>query len=129
MSKQNVEIVRQAYFAAAGLSSAEQLAPDAEFDFTSLYPDQPMLRGVEAMRRFRDTSPWGQSTHFEPERFFDVDEERVLVIVAVSAAGQGSGAPVSTSIAHEITLRGGMIVHVKVHRDGSEAMRAVGLQE
>lgn len=30
----------------------------------------------------------------EPERFFDVDDERVLVFVYVTAEGEGSGVPV-----------------------------------
>jgi hypothetical protein len=46
--------------------------------------------------------------HFEPERFFDVDDERVLAFVRVSATGEGSGAPVEIRAAHEITVRDGV---------------------
>jgi hypothetical protein len=127
MSHENLEIVREAYGDPAGLSGNVRVHPRAEFDFTDLYPDQPLLRGVDAMRRFRDTGPWGRSISFEPERFFEVDEERVLVIARVTAAGRGSGTPVSTEIAHEFTLRGGLIVHVKVHRDASAALGSLGL--
>lgn len=127
MSQQNLEIVRQAYADPAGLSGSARVDPDAEFDFTSLYPDQPILRGLGAIRRFSDSGPWARSISFEPERFLDVDEERVVVIVRVSAAGQSSGTPVSTSIAHEFTVRGGLIVRVRVHRDVDEALRTLGL--
>ena len=105
------------------------MAPDAEFDFTALYPDQPVLRGIDAMRSFRDAGPWGRSQRFQPERYLDVDDERVLVLVRAIATGRGSGVSVETRIAHEITIRGGVIVRVKVHRGHSEALKAVGLAE
>jgi hypothetical protein len=68
MSRQNVEIVRERYADPAPLSSGSHFAPHAEFDFTAIYPDQPVLRGVDEMHRFRDAGPWGRSIHFEPER-------------------------------------------------------------
>jgi ketosteroid isomerase-like protein len=129
MSEENVELVRRIFGDPAPLSDAAHVAAEAEFDFTAIYPDQPVLRGVEAMRSFRDRGPWGDSIHFEPERFFDVDEERVLVFVRVTSTGRASGAPVETRVAHELTIRDGMIVRVKVHRDRTEALRAVGLAE
>ena len=79
MSEENVEIVRRAYLNPAALTDAAPIAPDAEFDFTALYPDQPVLRGIDAMRSFRDAGPWGRSQRFQPERYLDVDDERVLV--------------------------------------------------
>jgi ketosteroid isomerase-like protein len=129
MSRANVEIVRQGYADPAPLTSGTHVAHDAEFDFTSVYPDQPVLRGVEEMRSFRDAGPWGRSIHFEPERYFDVDDERVLVFVRVTSTGQASGATVESRVAQEFTLRDGLIVRVKVHRDRSEALKAVGLED
>ena len=68
------------------------------------------MKGVEAFRRFRDSGPWrGSPIHFEPERFFNVDDERVLVFVRVSATGDGSGVPDEIRAAHEITIRGGLL--------------------
>ena len=129
MSQKNVEIVRRAYLNPAALTDAAPIAPDAEFDFTALYPDQPVLRGIDAMRSFRDAGPWGRSQRFQPERYLDVDDDRVLVLVRAIATGRGSGVSVETRIAHEITIRGGVIVRVKVHRGHSEALKAVGLAE
>jgi ketosteroid isomerase-like protein len=128
MSQKNLEIVRRAFASAAPLSDADRLAPDAEFDFTAIYPDQPVLRGVEEMRTFRDRGPWGKSIRFAPERYFDVDDERVLVFVQATASGQQSGAPVVTKIAHEFTVRQGRIVRVKIYLDRAGALKAVGLQ-
>jgi ketosteroid isomerase-like protein len=128
MSQRNVEIVREIFASAAPITSNPRLAPDAEFDFSGLYPDQPVLRGLEEMRAFRDSSPWGRSLSFAAERLFDVDDERVLVFVRGTASGRQSGVPVETKIAHEITLRRGLIVRVKAYPDRAEALRAVGLE-
>jgi ketosteroid isomerase-like protein len=129
VTKENVEIVREAFASAGPLADYERLAPDAEFDFTAAYPDQPLLRGVEELRAFRDTGPWGRSLRFTAERYFDVDDERVLVFARATASGRQSGTPVATAFAHEFTLRGGLIVRVKVHPNRADALKAVGLEE
>jgi ketosteroid isomerase-like protein len=128
VSQENVDIVRAAFASAGSLSSYERLVPDAVFDFTAVYPDQPLLRGVEQMRAFRDSGPWGGSIRFAAERYFDVDEERVLVFVRATASGQQSGTPVEAAVAHEFTLHEGLIVRVKVYPNRVEALRAVGLE-
>jgi ketosteroid isomerase-like protein len=129
VSQENVEIVRRAFAGPGRLTDAESLAPDAEFDFKALYPDQPVLRGLEEMRAFRDTGPWGESISFAAERYFEVDDERVLVFVRATASGQQSGIPVKSELAHEFTVRQGSIVRVKVHADREQALKAVGLQK
>ena len=128
MSQENVEIVRGALESAAPLSDSEWFAPDADFDFTDL-PDQRLLRGVEELRAFRDSGPWGRSATLTPERYFDVDDERVLAFVRMKAVGQQSGTPVDFAVAHEFTLRHGLIVRLKVHLDRDRALKAVGLEE
>jgi uncharacterized protein len=132
MSEKNVEIVRSVYADPRGLVAAAsgKVAPDAEFDFTAVYPDRPIIRGVEELRRFRDTGPWrGSPIHFEPERFFDVGDGRVLVFVRVSATGQGSGAPVEIRAAHEFTIRDDLVVRFKAYGDRDQALEAAGLSE
>jgi len=130
MSQENVEIVRSIYADPRGLTAAASgmVAPDAVFDFTAAYPDQPIMRGIEELRRFRDSGPWsGSPIHFEPERFIDVDDERVLVLVRVSATGQASGARVEIRVAHEITIRDEQLVRFKVYENRDEALAAAGL--
>ena len=131
MSEANVEIVRSVYAHPRGLSSAEsdKFASDVEFDFTLVYFDRPIMRGVEALRRFRDSGPWsGAPIHFEPERFFDAGD-RVLVFVRASATGKGSGAQVELRVAHEFAIRDGRVVRFKVYPDREQALEAVGLGE
>jgi ketosteroid isomerase-like protein len=132
MSQENVEVVREIYADPRGLidAASERAVPDVEFDFTDAYPDRPILKGVEEMRRFRNTGPWsGSPIHIEPERFFDVDDERVLAFVRVSATGQESGVAVQINPAHEFTIRDGLIVRFKAYRDREQALQAAGLKE
>ena len=132
MSEENVELVRSVYADPLRLTAGAsgKVAVDAEFDFTATYPDTPIVRGVEELRRFRDSGPWsGSPISFAPERYIDVDDERVLVFVRVSATGQGSGAPVEIRAAHEFTIRDRLVVRFKVYRDRAEALEAAGLSE
>jgi hypothetical protein len=48
MSEENVEVVRGAYASPGALfaSFSDLMAPQAEFDFTAVYPDRPVLKGV-----------------------------------------------------------------------------------
>jgi ketosteroid isomerase-like protein len=132
MSQENVELIRSVYTDPGGLTAGAsgRIAPDAEFDFTAVYPDRPIVRGIQELRRFRDSGPWGGSPiHFEPERFFDVDDERVLVFARVSATGQESGAAVDSPVAHEFTIRGEQVVRFKAYLDRAAALEAAGLRE
>ena len=134
MSQENVDIVRRAFaefgLSPAGVEEAARaglVAPDAEFDLSAVYPDGPIIRGLEAWRDYADSLPWGRSLKFEPERFFDVDDERVLVFMHVTAEGEGSGIPVERRTAHEYTIRDGAVVRVKGYADREEALEAAGL--
>jgi ketosteroid isomerase-like protein len=132
VSQENLEIARRICADPGGLTAMAggMIAPDAEFDFSSVYPDRPIVQGVEALRRFRDSGPWsGSPIHFEPERFFDVDDERVLVFVRVLARGEGSGVPVEVAAAHELTIRDERLVRFKVYADRDQALEAAGLSE
>jgi hypothetical protein len=88
------------------------------------------VRGIEELLRFRESGPWGGSPiRFEPERFVDVDDERVLVLVRVLATGRESGAQVEFRAAQVLTLRDGLLMRFKVSANRNEAIDAVGLSE
>jgi hypothetical protein len=107
-------------------SLAERTAPTTEFDFSHVYPDGPVLRGLEAVRRFRDDGPW-EVLRFRAERVLEVGEERVLVLVTAVAEGKGSGIPVLLHNAHEFTFSNGTLVRFKVYGDQRAALEAAGV--
>jgi ketosteroid isomerase-like protein len=129
MSQENVELIRSFYAEPDPWGSVVAwVAPDAEFDFTAIYPDGPVLRGIEQVRRFRDEVPWDR-LRFEPERFFDVDEQRVLVFVRAVGEGKLSGVAGEARIAHEFMFRDGLLTGFKVYGDRDKALEAAGLSE
>jgi ketosteroid isomerase-like protein len=138
MSQENVEFVRRvfAYFGEYPTPEALRqalrdglVASDSETDFSAMYPDGPILRGVEDTLDYLGSLPWGDSVRIQPERFFDVDDERVLVFVHVTAKGEASGVPVGLRNAYEFTIRDGVSVRWKVYADRAEALEAAGLSE
>ena len=137
MAQKNVDWIRRMFdefgWSPAGIEKASRaglIAPDVELDFSALYLDGPVVRGLEDWRRgFADTVPWGHSLTFEPERFFDVDDERVLIFMRVTARGEGSGVPVENLVAHEYTIRDGVLARWKGYADRSEALEAAGLRD
>jgi ketosteroid isomerase-like protein len=137
MSEENVDLIRRMFeefgWSPAGIEKASQagvVSPDIELDFSALYLDGPVVRGFEEWRKgFANTVPWGGSVSFEAERYFDVDDERVLIFMRVTAQGQGSGIPVENRVAHEYTVRDGVISRWKGYADRSEALQAAGLRE
>ena len=137
MSQENVDWIRRMFdefgWSPAGIEEASRaglVAPNVELDFSALYFDGPVVRGLEEWRRaFADTAPWGRSLTFEPERFFEIDDERVLVFMRVTARGEGSGVPVENRVAHEYTIRDGVLARWKGYADRSQALEATGLRE
>ena len=132
MSEENLEIVRGIYCRTLLLDPdlleglAELATPDTEFDFTDAYPDGKVVRGVDGVRRTAANWPW-DALHFEPERFIDVDAERVLVFVRAIATGVGSGVPVERPTAHECTFSDRALVRFKVYSEREDALKAAGL--
>jgi ketosteroid isomerase-like protein len=94
------------------------------------YPEgEQVLRGREGSAQLlallRDT--WAEF-RFEPERFIDAGD-RVLVLVRLVAAGGASGATTQRKTGHLWTVRHGRLSSVRIYRDRSEALEAVGLRE
>jgi hypothetical protein len=75
MSQENVEIVRRGFAELGGSPNrieaaeiAKWFAPDVEVDLTSVYPDIPVVRGLDRWLGLLTSLPWGSSPKLEPER-------------------------------------------------------------
>ena len=130
MSSRNVEIVRGLYraFNEGALDSMlEGANADVEFDASERLPDEGVIRGRDAYRRFfeRTFDTW--------ERFVvEIDElldagDAVVARVRITGVGKSSQVTVEERTAHVIWLREGRPYRVKVFADDGDAMRAAGL--
>jgi hypothetical protein len=132
MSEENLEIVRGIYCRTLSLDPellaglAEYATPDTVFDFMDAYPDGRVVKGLDGVRRIAANWPW-DALHFDPERFIDVDGERILVFVRATATGKGSGVPVERRTAHECTFKDRLLVHFKVYSDREVALKEAGV--
>ena len=139
MSQENVEIVRRAFEElGAGLErgnlsgafDAGLLAPDCEW---IIPPDAPLpgtyrgREGWEAFMRLWIENFEGWSAHVE--RFVEVGDDRVLVIVRQTAVGKGSGAPVELRQGQIYELEGGRVVRIRNYLHPGQALEAAGLSE
>lgn len=130
MSDDALEIVQRIYRHPLSLDPellealGEVAEPDAEFDFTDAYPDGKHVRGVAGVRRIAAKWPW-EDLHFEPERFFELDGERVVVFVRATATPLPTPVAVERRTAHECTFRAGRLVRFKVYSDRDQALVAV----
>ena len=139
MSQENVEIVRTVYeigdpFAGTAIQVDRAFRDylDAQFEFRlpSDYPEgEPVFRGREGfadmIAMLGDT--WGK-WRFERERFVDAGDH-VVVFVRILAEGGASGVPIEQESTHVWTIRDGRATSMRVYRDRSEALEAVGLRE
>jgi ketosteroid isomerase-like protein len=137
MSQEDVEIVRRGYewiasndAADAAPFFAEFCHPDAEIVPPVMYPGaERSYRGVEGWLRWQAllNETW-DDFRWEAERFFDAGDQ-VVAFARVSGTGKQSGAAVTTSAAHLLTLRDSRIARFEIFLDRGEALRAAGLSK
>ena len=88
-------------------------------------------RGLDELEhRWRDfLSAWKQFAT-KPERFIDVGDDRVLVLVSFEGRGRASGAPTTGLSGGQLfTLREGKVVRLALYSTHAEALEAAGLSE
>lgn len=139
MSQANVEIVRRGYslpsereeygFRAANADVFESFFHrDAELVPPRIYPDiEPVYRGIDGFQHFqREMDEVWDDFQFATERFFDAGDQ-VVVFIRISGTGRQSGAAVTISTAHLLTMRDGRATRLEIFLDRDEALEAVGL--
>jgi ketosteroid isomerase-like protein len=105
--------------------------PEIAWDLTTTeaWAEQQVYRGHDGVRRF--VADWLEAW---ADYDFEVDDvveagERVLVLGHQHAMAKGSGVPVEMHGAHVITLREGLITHVRLYSSQEDALRDLGVPE
>jgi ketosteroid isomerase-like protein len=84
----------------------DMYAEDGEYDMSAVFPDTPLFRGHEAMRRQWDEmwQTW-EGFRMDPLEVFDMGRRRFVVDVRLWGKGKRSGAEVDQRFAFLYTLR------------------------
>ena len=132
MSGENVEIVRNGFEAWDRHdyeAAASHFSPDVEIDVTDRVLNPAVYSGLDGAMRFRDeiAETWDEF-HVEIEDVVSAGDE-VVVLVRSSGLGRASGAQVDSRAAWVAAVREQRITRLRLYRDRSQALAAVGLSE
>jgi ketosteroid isomerase-like protein len=137
MSQENVEVVRKwlALFIEVdeGLADPERLDEllAQEVSFTvSGFPDQPTFHSIDEFLQFRAAwmEPYDEWS-YEPEKFLDAGESRVLVLFHQRGRLRDSGSWVEQHYGILYTVGEGLLSEAVMYADRNKALEAAGLRE
>ena len=83
-------------------------------------------RGVEEFLAFQAESFRGQRAQVQD---MIEAEDTLVIVVRLSGEGASSGAPVATEFTHAWEFRDGKVSRLRIFRNKSEALQALGLEE
>lgn len=134
MTSENVELVRSIYAAweRGDYSSAEWAHPEIEYVHAD-GPDAGSWKGVAAMgKSWRDVLRAWEGYRVTVDEYRELDGERVLVLVRVSARGKTSGLELSqtqiqTGAANLLHISGGKVTRLVIYWDQGRALADLGL--
>ena len=134
MSEENVEVVRELYEHWA----RGQYGPPSLFDpevvlgryGSALGTLEGEWRGFEAIgSALREYLMAWEEIRNTPERFINLDGDRVLVLDVQTGRGKNSGVTVERETAWIFTLRDGRIVRLEGYWERAEGLKAAGWSE
>jgi ketosteroid isomerase-like protein len=132
MSQENVEIVRRGFEAWDRQdyeAAASHFSPDMEIDASERILNPAVYRGIDGARRFREeiAETWDEF-HVEIEDMLSAAND-VVVLVRPTGQGRASGAQVDARAAWVVAVRKKKITRLRLYRDRTRALEAVGLSE
>jgi ketosteroid isomerase-like protein len=132
MSQQNIEQYRR-WFEAYNARDTERLIeycdPAIELHSVFAVAGGAIYRGHEGMRKLHQDlrDVWGDEIRLDPERYFELGGERVLVFAVLRGRGGQSGVDVTMTGAHVTRWRDGLLVYAKGYARREDALRDLGV--
>ncbi len=130
MSRENVEVVRQAYevFNQTGEPQWDLFAPDAEADASAVAGFGVMRGREQLLAALTEYAAAFEDWRIEPEEIFDAGDH-VVAVVRDGGRLKGTDDEVFNRFTHVWTFRGGRVVAWKTFTDRGQALQAAGLSE
>lgn len=135
MSKENVEIVRQAIETNRSADLEEMIEaalalwhPGCEYTRVTAAVDSQTYRGHDGIRRYMSdmADSWAE-WRFEAEEVFEVAADTVVATGRFRSTARASGAPIEVRLGAVFVLSHGKILRGQVYPSRQEALEAVGL--
>ena len=131
MSRENIEVVRQAwkaYTSEGGPEAAlEYFAKDCVCEDFPELPDRGVYAGWEGLlernRQFVET--WGDFV-MQPVEFIDMGDDVVIAVIAMTGRGGESGIPLDAPAVFVYEFRDGVVVRDRAFTSRSQALEAAG---
>jgi ketosteroid isomerase-like protein len=129
----NVEILRRGYevFARDGVDGLMALLDD-QIEWRNP-PDSPVAgvwHGHQGVRDwFAQSYELFDEMRFMPDEFKELPDGRILVLLHAGVRARQSGVAMEVPWTHLITLRDGLITHLRIYSDRQQALEAAGLKE
>jgi ketosteroid isomerase-like protein len=129
--RENVDVVRQiveAWKSPDPQSALALLDEQVELDAT-IRPDGRVWHGRDGVRQAMTewTGAW-EDWRMEPERYVDVDDDRVLLLWVERGRGKGSGVDMEQRGATLMTLRDGRVASCVLYLDRAKAFADAGIE-
>jgi ketosteroid isomerase-like protein len=132
MSGENVKIIRRVFehYERTGERDESFLDPEVVWDLSrSRFPDAGVYHGIDGVRDwFQGLTDAFGDVRYEVEEIRGLDE-RVVVLLHLSASGPSSGIAVDYRFVPVFTFRDGKVIRMDRFDDWAAAIEAVGLSE
>ncbi len=132
MSQRNIEQYRR-WFEAYNARDTERLIeygdPAIELHSVFAVAGGATYRGHEGMRKLHQDlrDVWGDEIRLDPERYFDLGGDWVLVFALLRGRGGHSGVDVAMAGAHVTRWRDGLLVYAKGDAHREDALSDLGV--
>lgn len=129
MSRENVEVVREAFAVPEPADALRFWKPEIEWVVAREHPEARTLKGSDAVLTYAQA--WEETLaglRIDIERLIDAGQT-VVAVGVVRGAGSGSGADVQVPIAFRIAVEDGLIARVEEYLNPTEALETVGLEQ
>lgn len=130
MASENLDLVRSIYadWGRGDFSSADWAHPEIEFAFAD-GPEPGRWTGLEQMSgRYGEWLKGWKDFCAEPERYFVIDDKRILVFVVNSGRGRTSGLALEQrSVANLFEIQAGEVTRLVIYWDRDHALADLGL--